>query len=76
MIAPLPASETTDSPYKLIATILAQISEPQGRLKAAALRVEIGTEQDVCVTIVGLAPSQEVISVSKVEPSSFLIVMM
>lgn len=38
MIAPLPASETTDDPLKFVAVTLAKTLEPQARLNGLAFK--------------------------------------
>jgi hypothetical protein len=42
MIAPLPGSDASESPYELVAIILAKMLDPHGKLKGLVISVAIG----------------------------------
>lgn len=71
IIAPLPAFDSVDAPFSLIATIFAKIDEPYGSEQGAALRVETGMVQELAVTIAGKAPLQLTESTVNVAPSLY-----
>lgn len=69
MIAPLAVGEdVSEEPYMLRAETVAVTVEPQGRLKGAAIRLAIGTEQVLAETTAAEVPSQLVKSTAYVKP--------
>jgi len=62
IIAPLPKFEGKELPYTLVAITLANTDDPHGRLKGAAIRVEIETLHEVVLMVVESVPSYSAIS--------------
>ena len=73
-MAPFPEFETSELPTMFVAVIFAKMLDPQGNKNGEAYSVAIGMVQVVIVIIDALAPLQLFNSVTKVTPSTCLIV--